>query len=139
MIFFSKVFLFPIDSAKQIMCELFFSNKKKNISFSLCFYIVWFFFCWIWSYHLPTLCSVMLGQPILWIHSVDMPAATMFSKFKSSGTTVPQNSFDNNPITQHFEIGKQVGSSGPEYVWKIYDCIRKSDGRVSITTFNSSI
>lgn len=81
----------------------------------------------------------MLDRPILWIHSVDMPAATMFSKFKSSGTTAPQNPFDNNPITQHFEIGKQVGSCGPEYVWKIYDCIRKNDGRVSITIFNSSI
>lgn len=64
-----------------------------------------------------------------------MPAATMFSKFKSSGTPAPQNPYDNNPITQHFEIGKQVGSCGPEYVWKIHDCIRKGDGGVSINHF----
>lgn len=59
----------------------------------------------------------------------------MFSKFKSNATTAPQNPFDNNPITQHFEIGKLVGSCGPEYVWKIYECFKKNDGRVSINIF----
>lgn len=61
----------------------------------------------------------------------DMPAATMFSKFKS-GTATPQNPIDSNPIVQHFEIGKYTASAGPELVWKIHDGFKKSDGRVSI-------
>lgn len=60
-----------------------------------------------------------------------MPAATMFSKFKS-GTATPQNPIDTNPIIQHFEIGKQTACAGPELVWKIHDAYKKSDGRVSI-------
>lgn len=59
----------------------------------------------------------------------DMPAATMFSKFKS-GTTTPQNPIDSNPIAQYFEIGKLTASSGPELIWKIHDAFKKSDGRV---------
>lgn len=60
-----------------------------------------------------------------------MPAATMFSKFKS-GTAPPQNLIDSNPIVQHFEISKQTACAGPELVWKIHDGFKKSDGRVSI-------
>lgn len=60
-----------------------------------------------------------------------MPAATMFAKFKS-GPVVPQNPVDSNPINQHFEIGKQVASAGPEMVWHIFDAFKKSDGRVSL-------
>ncbi|KAK9876825.1 hypothetical protein WA026_015063 [Henosepilachna vigintioctopunctata] len=56
-----------------------------------------------------------------------MPATTMFSKFKSGGGA--QNSLETNPIGQHFEIGKQVASAGPELVWKIHDAYRKSDGK----------
>lgn len=63
-----------------------------------------------------------------------MPAATMFSKFKS-GTTAPQNPIDTNPIVQHFEIGKQTAFAGPELVWKIHDAYKKSDGRVSMSLF----
>lgn len=59
-----------------------------------------------------------------------MPAANMFSKFKS-GPIVPQNPTDNNPITQHFEIGKQTASAGPELVWRIFEAYKKSDGKVS--------
>ncbi|XP_058065791.1 SCY1-like protein 2 [Anopheles bellator] len=59
-----------------------------------------------------------------------MPAATMFSKFKSSATSAPpQNSYDNNPITQYFEIGKQVACAGPELIWKIHEGFRKTDGK----------
>lgn len=65
------------------------------------------------------------------ILSGDMPAATMFSKFKS-GTAPPQNPIDSNPIVQHFEISKQTACAGPELVWKIHDGFKKSDGRVSI-------
>lgn len=32
-----------------------------------------------------------------------------------------------NPITEYFEIGRQVASAGPEMVWKIYDATRISD------------
>lgn len=59
-----------------------------------------------------------------------MPAATMFSKFKS-GNQAPQNPIEANPITQYFEISKSVACAGPELVWKIYDAYRKSDGKVS--------
>lgn len=61
-----------------------------------------------------------------------MPAATMFSKFKS-GPATPQNPIDGNPISQHFEIGKQTACAGPELVWRIHDGYKKSDGRVSRT------
>ncbi|CAO1315978.1 unnamed protein product [Diamesa hyperborea] len=57
-----------------------------------------------------------------------MPAATMFSKFKS-GNQAPQNPVDANPITQYFEIGKPVACAGPELIWKIHDAYRKSDGK----------
>lgn len=67
-----------------------------------------------------------------WRHSdAGMPAATMFSKFKS-GTTAPQNPVDTNPIVQYFEVGKQTACAGPELVWKIHDAYKKSDGRVSM-------
>lgn len=58
-----------------------------------------------------------------------MPAATMFSKFKS-GNQAPQNPIEANPITQYFEISKPVACAGPELVWKIHDAYRKSDGKV---------
>lgn len=41
------------------------------------------------------------------------------------------NSDNVNPITKHFDIGKQVGSAGPEMVWKIFDAVRLEDKRVS--------
>ncbi|CAL1266831.1 unnamed protein product [Larinioides sclopetarius] len=47
----------------------------------------------------------------------------MFAKFK------PGQPSDNNPITQYYEIGRQIGSAGPELVWKIYEAVRKSDKR----------
>lgn len=56
----------------------------------------------------------------------------MFSKFKSSSTSAPPpNPYDNNPITQYFEIGKQIACAGPELVWKIHEGYRKTDGKVS--------
>lgn len=64
------------------------------------------------------------------IKSNVMPAATMFSKFKS-GNQAPQNPVDANPITQYFDIGKPVACAGPELIWKIHDAYRKSDGKVS--------
>lgn len=64
-----------------------------------------------------------------------MPAATMFSKFKS-GNQAPQNPIEANPITQYFEISKSVACAGPELVWKIYDAYRKTDGKVSFFVCN---
>lgn len=37
---------------------------------------------------------------------------------------------DTNPITRYFQIGRQVGSCGPEMIWKIYEAIRVSDQKV---------
>ncbi|XP_020715853.1 SCY1-like protein 2 isoform X1 [Ceratitis capitata] len=71
-----------------------------------------------------------------------MPASTMFSKFKSTNTasTSLQNVTDANPISQYFEIGKQVACAGPELVWRIHDGYRKSDGReCSIFVFEKKI
>lgn len=58
----------------------------------------------------------------------------MFSKLKSSaGSPTSSNSLlELNPIAQYFEFGKQIGSAGPELVWKIYDAIRKPDRKVNI-------
>ncbi|KAG8200156.1 hypothetical protein JTE90_018938 [Oedothorax gibbosus] len=53
----------------------------------------------------------------------------MFAKLKTTPPT-PQES---NPITQYFEIGKQVASAGPELVWKIHEAVRKSDKRTMQT------
>ncbi|XP_043463153.1 SCY1-like protein 2 isoform X1 [Leptopilina heterotoma] len=63
-----------------------------------------------------------------------MGARTMFSKFKSSGAA--PNILESNPILNHFEIGKQSATAGPENVWKILEGYRKSDGKeVSIFLF----
>jgi len=35
-----------------------------------------------------------------------------------------------NPITKHFRLVQQTSCAGPELVWKIYDAIRLSDGKV---------
>lgn len=60
----------------------------------------------------------------------------MFSKLKSSaGSPTSTNSLlELNPISQYFEFGKQIGSAGPELVWKIYEAVRKSDKKVNITS-----
>lgn len=64
------------------------------------------------------------------IKSNVMPAATMFSKFKS-GNPNPQNPIDSNPISQYFEISKSDRAcAGPELIWKIFEAYRKSDGKV---------
>ncbi|BES98272.1 protein kinase activity [Nesidiocoris tenuis] len=70
---------------------------------------------------------------------VVMPATAMFSNLKSrvgGGSAGVQNILDHNPIAQHFEIGKQTASAGPELVWRIHDAYRKSDGKeVSVFVF----
>ncbi|XP_015781451.1 SCY1-like protein 2 [Tetranychus urticae] len=73
----------------------------------------------------------------------------MFAKLKggtggTSGqagqTPIPATSPEtalHNPISQYFEIGKQIGSAGPELAWKVYEAYRKSDGKeVSVFYFD---
>ncbi|XP_060082197.1 SCY1-like protein 2 [Ylistrum balloti] len=59
----------------------------------------------------------------------------VFSMIKQTIT-----SDDSNPITKYFEIGRQVGSYGPEMVWKIYDAVRKEDKKeASVCIFEKKI
>ena len=38
-----------------------------------------------------------------------------------------------NPITTFYQVGKHVGSCGPEMAWKIYDAVRIVDKQVGIS------
>jgi hypothetical protein len=53
----------------------------------------------------------------------------MFSKSKTASKLL-----ENNPILQYYEVGRLFGNGGPEGVWKIYEGVSKSDGRVSLYT-----
>ena len=57
----------------------------------------------------------------------------MFSKGKSATKVL-----ENNAITQQYEVGKLVGSGGPEGVWKIYEGVNKSDAKVSTSPHSMS-
>ena len=51
------------------------------------------------------------------------------NKFKSTvTTTVSQLSgvLPGNPVTREYEVGKQIGSAGPDLLWKIYSGHKKS-------------
>ena len=50
---------------------------------------------------------------------------TMFSKGKSAHRLL-----ETNPILAHFDIGRLFASGGPEGVWKIYEGVGKTDGKV---------
>lgn len=64
------------------------------------------------------------------LHSFYVSITTMFAKFKSANQA-NISPFENNPITQFFEVGKLTACAGPELVWKIHESFRKSDGKVS--------
>ena len=49
----------------------------------------------------------------------------MFSKSKTASKLL-----ENNPILQYYEVGRLFGNGGPEGVWKIYEGVSKTDGRV---------
>ncbi|UXI17099.1 putative palmitoyltransferase [Sarcoptes scabiei] len=54
----------------------------------------------------------------------------MFSKLKTNPMVIPSNqitAIEMNPISQYYEIGKQIGSAGPELAWKIFESFRRSD------------
>ncbi|XP_066155262.1 SCY1-like protein 2 isoform X2 [Euwallacea fornicatus] len=56
----------------------------------------------------------------------------MFSKLRSGsggGDRDLRPPLDTNPITNHYDVGKQIANAGPEFVWKIYEAYRKSDGK----------
>ncbi|KAL1518045.1 hypothetical protein ABEB36_001731 [Hypothenemus hampei] len=55
----------------------------------------------------------------------------MFSKLRSGGGADRELKapLDNNPIVNHYEVGKLVANAGPEFIWKIYEAYRKSDGK----------
>lgn len=62
----------------------------------------------------------------------------MFAKLKPSANSptppdksLPATPLDANPIAEHFDFGRQVGSAGPELAWKIYDGVRRADAMVS--------
>lgn len=64
----------------------------------------------------------------------------MFAKLKASSNsptppekTLPATPIDSNPISEYFDVRKQVGSAGPELAWKIYDAVRRSDDTVSLS------
>ncbi|ELU03319.1 hypothetical protein CAPTEDRAFT_214751 [Capitella teleta] len=38
-----------------------------------------------------------------------------------------------NPVLQHYQLGRQIGTAGPEMVWKIYEAQRLGDQRLSET------
>jgi len=38
-----------------------------------------------------------------------------------------------NPISEYFSVGRRVGSAGPDMVWKIYNAIRISDKKVTLS------
>lgn len=60
----------------------------------------------------------------------------MFSKLKSSGSPLNQgvtqpSPLESNPISQFYEIKRQIGSAGPELAWKVFEATQRSDDKVS--------
>ena len=53
----------------------------------------------------------------------------MFSKGKSGSKLL-----ENNPILQHYEVGRAHASGGPEGIWKIHEATSKADGKVNKRT-----
>ena len=51
----------------------------------------------------------------------------MFSKGKSGHKLL-----ENNPILGLYEVGRLYATAGPEGVWKIYEGVSKTDGKVVI-------
>lgn len=54
----------------------------------------------------------------------------------SVNMTYAGSGLEQNPIVQHFHIGKLSGSAGPELVWRIFDGVRRSDAKVSFQLFS---
>ena len=60
----------------------------------------------------------------------------MLAKLKSnanSSTSEHSNlylSIDSNPVANYYDIGKIIGTAGPELAWKLYEAHSKSDQKV---------
>ena len=50
----------------------------------------------------------------------------MFGKGKTASKVL-----EHNGILNQYDVGRLFGSGGPEGVWKIYEGMNKTDGRVS--------
>lgn len=42
-----------------------------------------------------------------------------------------------SPLGQQFDVGRLVGSAGPELAWRLFDAVRRSDKKVSCKMFPS--
>jgi len=51
----------------------------------------------------------------------------MFGKGKTASKVL-----EHNGILNQYDVGRLFGSGGPEGVWKIYEGMNKTDGRVSL-------
>ena len=49
----------------------------------------------------------------------------------SGGSAAVAKLLENNSITCHYEVGRYVGSGGPEGVWRLHEATARSDGKVS--------
>ena len=49
----------------------------------------------------------------------------------SGGSAAVAKLLENNSITCHYEVGRYVGSGGPEGVWRLHEATTRSDGKVS--------
>ena len=54
----------------------------------------------------------------------------MFSKGKTASKVL-----EHNVILQQYEVGRLYAGGGPEGVWKIYEGVSKTDGKVSVQEF----
>ena len=48
------------------------------------------------------------------------------------GSAAVAKLLENNSITCHYEVGRYVGSGGPEGVWRLHEARARSDGKVSV-------
>uniref|UniRef100_T1IGV0 Protein kinase domain-containing protein n=1 Tax=Strigamia maritima TaxID=126957 RepID=T1IGV0_STRMM len=63
----------------------------------------------------------------------------MFAKFKPAPQS-PHGPLDSNPILQHYDVGKLVGSAGPELTWRVHDAVRRCDKKeASVFVFEKKV
>ena len=48
----------------------------------------------------------------------------------SGGANAAAKLLENNSMACHYDVGKAIGSGGPEGVWKLYEARARSDGKV---------
>ena len=79
-------------------------------------------------------CVVTDAPPAVTALPCPARANKMFSSSRGGGGRGGVNAaaklLENNSIACHYDVGKAVGSGGPEGVWKLYEARAKSDGKV---------